>query len=924
MKTDVFRVLAAKSDYDDGSKWLPLWMHCRDTAGVMSYLVRHWVPQSVILASGLDSDSFHRTAVFLAYVHDIGKASALFQSRITEKLPEIRNRIDDFGLTVLPVRSYIYPGKTPHAYAGKWILMEERYRIPEEITEIVGAHHGKPFEGQEIISSGNLLELYPENIYGSEVSGHEAVWRNIWDEIINEALTESTVNCPEDLPSPGIKGQVLLSGLLIMADWISSNSSYFPLINTDSIGYRDSYPDRIQNGLTKLKFGEPWEPGLNQMTEAVFRDKFGFVPNVIQKEMLDVINHASAPGIYILEAQMGCGKTEAALGAADVLASRFGQDGIYFGLPSQATSNGIFPRIIQWAERESEDSAHAVRLAHGASQLNEEYNDLLFYGHSLVSDTDDDITGAYAHPWFEGRKKALLADFVVGTVDQFLMCALKRKHFMLRHLGLAGKVVIIDEVHSYDVYMNQFLKRAVIWMAAYGVPVILLSATLPSDRRKDLAEAYANASAKYYSGKKKRDKTKDAFKWQSELSYPLLTWTDGDVVRQKVLKQKPGKKEVRIRKLTGLQTLGKTLLEKLQDGGCAAIIANTVKNAQKITDTFQCMPGFKDFRIILYHAQFTSEDRIKKEKELLEHMGKHSAFRDRDRVVLIGTQVLEQSLDYDADIMAVELCPMDLLLQRIGRLHRHSRDDRPIGVREAECLLFDYETLEEQAGREHIYGKLLLMRTEKLLPENILLPDDISFLVQKTYDFKDTLGLREEYGESFELAVREHDDRIRDKKEKAKEYLMKDPSRQMIGEILKKENASPEQVVEAQVRDVDLSLEVLLMVENDSGYASFLPGHHDGIKIAMDKVPTNTEGRLIAREKIRLPHTMAMPYTIGNTIKELEQMNIRKISLWQKSSWLKGELVLFLGGDFSGTLGPWKIHYSYEKGLQYDREKTNS
>lgn len=221
---------------------------------------------------------------------------------------------------------------------------------------------------------------------------------------------------------------------------------------------------------------------------------------------------------------MGVGKTEAALAGADLLGSRNGCGGLFFGLPTQATSNGIFPRIEEWASKEAdaEQMVLGIRLAHGAAEMNDEYRSL-FHG-TASTDEDDDRESLWVHPWFEGRKQALLADFVIGTIDQLLMAALKQKHVMLRHLGLAGKVVIVDECHAYDAYMNQFLYRALNWLGAYGVPVILLSATLPYAKRTAMIRSYRGLQTSVPAEKKEP--------WMCSKDYPLLTWTDGRDIKQ--------------------------------------------------------------------------------------------------------------------------------------------------------------------------------------------------------------------------------------------------------------------------------------------------------------------------------------------------------------------------------------------------------
>lgn len=263
--------------------------------------------------------------------------------------------------------------------------------------------------------------------------------------------------------------EVLLTGLLIMADWIASNTEYFPLIPVEELGSMEDYPARVDRAWEKLALPFPWEaqPGIADPQE--FAVRFGFAPNAVQRAVLEAADTAAEPGILILEAQMGVGKTEAALAAAEIMASRFGLGGVFFGLPTQATANDIFPRLLGWADTQTEETLpQAIKLAHGMAELNENYLRLQGRGVQLEEDAQEEHQ-VQVHQWFRGNKQALLANFVIGTVDQLLLAALAQKHVMLRHLGLAGKVVIIDECHAYDTYMNCYLDRALEWQACCAV-----------------------------------------------------------------------------------------------------------------------------------------------------------------------------------------------------------------------------------------------------------------------------------------------------------------------------------------------------------------------------------------------------------------------------------------------------------------------
>ena len=371
--------------------------------------------------------------------------------------------------------------ETRHACASEAVLLE--LGCLAGIASIAGAHHGKPQRENDVTAQ---LENYGSNYWGK---GQKGQWQAIWKELYRQALAESGFDDAGQLPELTLPAQLLLTGLLTMADWIASNSRYFPLVPVEGTGYERLYPARLEWAWQALSLPDMWDASGAEMDEKGFRERFGFAPNAIQRAVLEVASSASTPGILILEAQMGVGKTEAALAASEIFAARYGAGGLYFGLPTQATANGIFRRLSEWAQTQSQDMVHSIRLAHGMAELNEDYRKLFTGGAVTEEDSVDEAGGVLVHRWFLGRRQALLADFVIGTVDQLLMAALKQKYIMLRHLGLAGKVVVVDECHAYDAYMGHYLDRALTWLGNYRVPVILLSATLPAARRAELVEA---------------------------------------------------------------------------------------------------------------------------------------------------------------------------------------------------------------------------------------------------------------------------------------------------------------------------------------------------------------------------------------------------------------------------------------------------
>lgn len=920
-----YQILMAKTGRDTEEAWLPLWMHLRDTAGVMKKLVPKWVSKSVFSAAEMEYEPFLSAAVFLAATHDIGKATSYFQSIITGACIDKYADIADSGFALK--KSYRAAGKTPHAHAGQWILQSDvtGFGVHESLAMAVGAHHGKPIGADSVIGEPDLVRLYPMNFFGTEKKDEtKALWKEAWKDIVDEALSLAGVQSVSDLPVLTLKAQVLLSGLLIVADWIASKTTFFPLIPLEEYGNERVYPERINSGWERAAFPEGWHSEVEWMDEEEFREQFGFSPNEVQNAMMEAVNYARDPGIFILEAQMGIGKTEAALGAAEILACKRGAGGIFYGLPTQATSNGLFGRLYQWGAKVSRETVNAIRLAHSSADFHEEYHQLMMEGRAYVDDDGQDGGGMEVNPWFQGNKRALLADFVIGTVDQFLMASLRRKHFMLRHVGLAGKVVVIDECHAYDAYMNQYLERSLQWMAAYHVPVILLSATLPFDRRRALVECYVKAYARYHLKKRKPEITYRCPDWEKNTGYPLLTWSDGETVEQMAVEQNISDKIVRIQWADSISDMVRLLDDRLGEGGCACVIVNTVKTAQRIYE--ECKRGMEDVSLVLYHAQFTMPDRYKKEEVLLKKMGKDSRDRDRHRFILIGTQVLEQSLDYDADLMVTQLCPMDLLLQRIGRLHRHSKRNgreegytRPHILRDPQCIILREDGQAYDEGSMAVYGEYLLMRTEQILPGEIKIPGDISSLVQKAYDEEDDLGLSDGL---YMDAKNQHKERRKGKKQEAKSYLLEKPSSKTIQAILDNLEGSGEKTAEAAVRDGVSSIEVLLMKMGEEGKVLFLGESGDeNIGLSVMEVPDSVQGRKIAMERLRLPHTFCAAWNREHTIRELEEKNRRQLAQWQMSPWLQGELILMLDSDGCGELNGYTLQYTFEKGLEYERKE---
>ncbi|MBR1392309.1 MAG: CRISPR-associated helicase Cas3' [Ruminococcus sp.] len=882
MSDNAYKTIIAKSG-SDTSHWLPLYVHLLDTAGVMCYLLNRFVSPSIAEACDMEQSVLFVTAMFLAAVHDIGKAAVGFQYKITRAVAERLSALEHCGIFIPDAMDMGSVRDMPHALVGEIIL--NYFGCPETVSAIVGAHHGVPAqkgEVQDLNCERKEIKRY-RNFFGDNEDGRETI-ENCWKAIIGLALERAGLDSLEELPQKlTVQAQMVLSGLLITADWIASNAELFPLISVDSVGDDIDFNNRIDAALEKLEFPEMWKPERQSYSDKAFEDTFRFAPSDVQRCMLDIVKETNAPGLFILEAPMGCGKTEAALSSAELLAAKCGKNGLFFGMPTQATASGIFPRVMSWAEKQSQEYYHSILLRHGSAELN-----IPFQRIQRGIPEEESDSGLFVHSWFCESKKACLADFVVATVDHMLMMALKRRHVMLLHLGLSEKVVVIDEVHAYDAYMSRYLERALQWLGAYHTPVILLSATLPAARRMSLVRAYSGA------------KTSDEA-LEKNTAYPLLTWTDSGEIHQQPLPYTGEHRNVRIIKCTG-DDVPELIRSTVEQGGCVGIIMNTVSRAQSVAEMVR-----RDItdNVLLYHAQFIMTDRADKEDQLLKSIGKDSDIDTRRGYVVVGTQVLEQSLDIDLDLLITDICPMDLLLQRIGRLHRHSHHSRPDGLKEPQCYVVTDELEGEKSGSKFIYTTWLLEETLKQLPESIDLPEDISPLVQKVYSAFDNSEKYKKYISKDEL-----------KESKAGAFLLKKPKKD-IHNLLERAVSDSNSSAEASVRDGLSSVEVLVLRQFDDGTIGFL----DGTRLS-DR-PTKEETVRLLGQRLRLPARFSEKWSIDRTIDELEKKGRTYTALWKKNYLLAGQLLLLLNGDNETELSGLTLKYDFNNGLTYTKRSDD-
>ena len=327
------------------------------------------------------------------------------------------------------------------------IFFEEELGCPEEaalaISRALAAHHGVfPSATEALCGSGKWAEARKSMVsFLAQTLGIETLTR---------------------ICIPKTPTLMLFAGLVSVADWLASAEEYFPYLNghpENLSRYLQDRNDRTERLIRELRFG------MNQIPPKGFSDLFDFPSaNPCQKATLRAIERLHHPFLLIIESPMGTGKTEAAQGAYARVAFRDGLRGMYYGLPTQATGNAMLPRMMRFLERLGLEGQTELHLLHANADLNPHYEGL------RVAADGDQARDVVASSWFTARKRGLLASHGVGTIDQALLAVLKVRHFFVRLFGLAGKLVVLDEVHAYDAYMVEEIYRLIGWLPTVRPP----------------------------------------------------------------------------------------------------------------------------------------------------------------------------------------------------------------------------------------------------------------------------------------------------------------------------------------------------------------------------------------------------------------------------------------------------------------------
>jgi CRISPR-associated endonuclease/helicase Cas3 len=718
---EAYRCYWGKANTKDAADptWHPFAYHSLDVAAVAA---EYWERSPTIrrafanaFAIGVEQqDQLRAWVLFFVALHDIGKLHALFLIKAPEVAALAWAEFDQRMVKCQAARDY------GHGHEGFRLLKQElavltgaddrnvrkTWRQWRPWIAAVTGHHGEiPGENEE----GRPPRGYAEPM----IMEHDTNARRSWVEKAATLFLVPAGLCLSDSPPVGdIHARNLLAGFCSLCDWIGSNTDFFHYAAPDTAegtyyeGRRRHIADLdLLKHLGLLAPILPY-PGFSTLLREDEQ------PRGVQV-MVDTLPLTA--GLIIIEAPTGSGKTEAALAYAWRLLHTELAESIVFALPTQATANAMLTRAGGFG-RCAFGSANLV-LAHGNRSLNPEFQRLVDAGRTTTAQGREEA-GVQCAAWLaSSRKKVFLGQIGVCTVDQTLLSVLPVRHSFVRGFGLNRSVLIVDEVHAYDAYMNGLLGEVLRRQKAAGGSAILLSATLPAAVRAELLAAWGGEGG-------------------SEAPYPAL-WTIHDQAAIPLTvpdEQRPPERSVSVQLAKYPEAfpdyeLIRRIAEAATAGAMVGIVMNTVDQAQRLN---RLLRDSTDLPVDLFHARFRLKDRQGIEQSVIARYGRE-ARRSGGRI-LVATQVIEQSLDLDFDWLLSQLCPVDLLFQRLGRLHRHDRS-RPPGFESPSCTVLCPDG-EDYGVHELIYGDArLLWRTERLLAERerIEFPAAYRDWIEKTY-----------------------------------------------------------------------------------------------------------------------------------------------------------------------------------------------
>ena len=655
----------ARPHLPHGPRWHPLAFHCLDVAAVGDALLsrNRGLAQSLSDLLGVPPESTCLLLRRLLCLHDIGKFAKRFQA----KEPRLyRNCFPDDPASLSAAYDHGAGGLLLfNAAPGLFHLSgASSLRAWRPLVSAVMGHHGAPPE-----PGFNDTTLRRE--FGTVGIEAARAFAQQTKELFAAAEDLSVLERRRVTPA-----SYAVAGFAVLADWIGSNQEWFPYCAPSS------------------DLGAYWRNTQQRAARAV--DEAGVSPAEVRRSVLDYVDLIgtgvtpspmqewartvelpAGPGLFLIEDETGSGKTEAALMLAHRLLACGHADGLYVALPTMATANAMFDRLAAaYRHLFTAGAVPSIALAHGARDMHAGFRAAMSRGGrreapysdvGMEEDPSATTASAACSAWIaDDRRRAFLADAGAGTIDQALLSVLPSRHQSLRLLGLMRRVLILDEVHAYDAYMQRELEELLEFQAGLGGSAILLSATLPVVIRRRLAAGFAKgATSNWVESVASSD--------VGAMDYPLATMcTAEERSSMAVLGQYGRARTLPVRFLRSPDEAALEVERAARAGKAVLYLRNTVDDA---LDSYSTLKA-RGLDPLLFHARFALVDRLEIERRVVKRFGKYSKPAERARQVLVATQVVEQSLDLDFDVLITDLAPIDLVIQRAGRLWRHQREDR--------------------------------------------------------------------------------------------------------------------------------------------------------------------------------------------------------------------------------------------------------
>ncbi len=722
------RLFWAKADRQAPERIHLLEHHLADVGACFEALlvqptIRHRLARTAGL-DDLDAATAARLAVFAA-LHDIGKVNVGFQARIWrpadlagKRKPQPTGHTSDLKPVLM------WEDETTAAWffdaLGWYPMLEWDDKGGETACALFVAalsHHGKPL---------NLLDSR---------SANPPVWRSFGNldprrcvERIGKLVREwfPAAFDPDAPPLPSEPAfQHMFLGLCNWADWLGSNECWFPYCDWPDATYIATAREQAKRAIESI--------GLHVADQrrscTAPASLSGLFPHIERPNAIQRAAHDLPPDqpLVIIESETGSGKTEAALWRFARMYERGLVDGLYFALPTRAAAVQIHGRVERFIAKLLPPPRPAVVLAVPGYKPDPDAAGVAVppYDHAAAGEPERD------RPWAsENPKRYLAAQIAVGTVDQAMLGALQVKNAHLRAACLARNLLVVDEVHASDTYMSVILEQLLAAHIGAGGYALLMSATLGSAARSRWLLPLRRTGAP------PSRSLDDAI----NTAYPAVT-TAAAVVAAGENDQEKHVRIAAVPRMHDFADIAQRALKAARAGAKVLVVRNTVDYAIETQEALEALAGPADAGLLfavsdtltLHHGRFAAGDRRLLDKEVERRLGKGRPGKERlpGGHIVVGTQTLEQSLDIDADLLITDLCPVDVLLQRIGRLHRHKRSGRPAAYATPTCIvltppdndlspLLKYTPNANGLGPHgHVYGSLTILEaTRRLIAEH--------------------------------------------------------------------------------------------------------------------------------------------------------------------------------------------------------------